>query len=206
MSWVSQNEPVPLQVQPSSLGQSEVRRIGRGYLSSMAYSSIMQVFPIHGDTGLVHDALQVAQPAPAPPSQNQVAQPGAPTDITPQICPICDKDFGRVQERDRHLRTFLPHWLFCPVKLCSWRGNRYFNFKEHWESMHASSSQALPTQEHCEIYDPDRFVKLILRQLSTESAAEEARLEVERRSYELDKGLIWADGWGRRHGRMKVHQ
>jgi hypothetical protein len=162
----------------------------------------MQVFLIHGDTGLVHDALQDVQPAP---SQIQAAQPGAPTDIAPQICPICNKDFGRVQERDRHLRTFLPHWLFCPFELCPWRGKRYFNLKEHWDSAHASG-QALPMQEHCEIYDTDRFVKLILCQLSTESAAEEARLEVERRAHELDKALIWADGWGRRHGKMKVHQ
>ena len=173
----------------------------------------MQVFPIHGDTSLLHDALQFVQPAPfqnqvvqPAPSQNQVAQSGVLTaDITPNICPICNKDFGRVQERDRHLRRFLPHYIFCPFDLCPWRGNRYSNLKEHWES-HTNSGQALPTQEHCEIYDPDRFVKLILRQLSTESAAEDALLEVERRSYELGKALIWTDGWGRRHGKMKVHQ
>jgi hypothetical protein len=131
-------------------------------------------------------------------SQSQVAQPGAPKDIAPRVCPICEHDFGRIQERDRHLRNFLPYRLFCPSEGCSWRGDRYDNLKKHWRADHANSGQALPTREHCEIYKSGRFVQLILGQLSTESTAEEACLEVEKRAHELDKVGVWKDLWGRR--------
>ena len=111
-------------------------------------------------------------------------------------CPMCRRNFRRGQDRNRHIRTFLPHWVYCPFPLCPWRGDRQDNLKAHWKT-HAKCGQVL-NQEHCKIYDPALLVKSVVdRELSIESAAYTALLEVERRARELGKVGIWTDWWGR---------
>jgi hypothetical protein len=48
---------------------------------------------------------------------SQGAQPDAATDASPQY-PVCEQSFGRPQERDRHVQTHLPLWLFCRFLGC----------------------------------------------------------------------------------------
>ena len=150
-----------------------------------------------GDTNFVHVAPTSAT-APAS-SQSQVAQVqlGAPMDA-PQQCPICRLDFYRPQERDRHLRTFLPHWFFCPFPRCAWRGDRFFNLKKHWTATHATFSEA-PKPEDCKIYDPEPLVQSVVRGESPiESVITTALQEVQTRAQVLHKVGIWKDGWGRK--------
>ena len=110
---------------------------------------------------------------------------------------MCGRYFRRSQDRDRHIRTFLPHWVFCPFPLCPWRGDRQDNLKAHWKTAHADCDEVLK-QEYCKIYDPIPLVKsVVCRELSIEFAAHNALLEVERRAQELGKLGIWTDWWGR---------
>ena len=128
------------------------------------------------------------------PSQDQVADVDAPTD---NPCPLCGRNFRRSQDRNRHIRTFLPHWVYCPFPRCAWRGDRPDNLRAHWKTAHAKYGQVL-NQEHCKIYDPALLVKSVVdRESSIESAAYVALLEVERRAQELGKIGIWTDWWGR---------
>jgi hypothetical protein len=128
------------------------------------------------------------------PSQDQVADLDAPTD---NPCPLCGRNFRRSQDRNRHIRTFLPHWVYCPFPRCPWRGDRPDNLRAHWKTSHAKCGQVL-NQEHCKIYDPALLVKSVVdRESSIESAAYVALLEVERRAQELGKIGIWTDWWGR---------
>ena len=127
-------------------------------------------------------------------SQGQVAELDAPTD---NPCPLCGRNFRRNQDRNRHIRTFLPHWVYCPFPRCPWRGDRQDNLKAHWKTAHAKCGQVLK-QDNCKIYDPALLVKSVVgRELSIESAAHTALLEVERRAQELGKVGIWTDWWGR---------
>lgn len=135
----------------------------------------------------------------APASSPHVAQVGlgAPMDAPPQ-CPICRRDFCRSQERDRHLRTFLPHWFFCPFPHCAWRGDRSFNLKRHWTTTHATFGEA-PKPEDCKIYDPDPLVQLVVcGESPIEPVITIALREVQSRAQVLHKVGVWKDGWGRR--------
>jgi len=127
------------------------------------------------------------------PSQGQDTELDAPTD---NPCPLCRRNFRRGQDRNRHIRTFLPHWVYCPFPCCPWRGDRQDNLKAHWKT-HANCGQVLK-QEQCKIYDPALLVKSVVDgELSIESAAYTALLEVERRAQELGKVGIWTNWWGR---------
>ena len=96
-----------------------------------------------------------------------------------------------IQDRDRHIRTFLPYWVYCPFPRCPWRGDRRENLKD-WKMAHASCSRVL-VQEYCKIYDPSLLAwSAVCGKLSTESAAYTVLLEGERRAQELD---IWIDWW-----------
>jgi len=142
-----------------------------------------ETFPIQED-----DPHPFAAPEP---SQGQIALP------TDNLCPMCGRNFRRSQDRDRHIRTFLPHWVFCPFPLCPWRGDRQDNLKAHWTTAHANCGQVLQ-QEHCKIYDPHPLVRSVAcRELGIETAAYTALLEVERRAQVLGKFGIWTDWWGR---------
>src|SRR5579864_3080643 len=100
--------------------------------------------------------LPANTPAPYP---SEVAQLVPPADPLPQ-CP-CGHIFGRPQERNRHVRTHLPYWLYCPFPGCSWRGNRSYGLSRHWAEWHAIFGEA-PRPEDCKIYDPD-LVQFVLR-------------------------------------------
>jgi len=94
---------------------------------------------------------------PPAPSQDQVPELDAPTD---NPCPLCRRNFRRRQDRNQHIRTFLPHWVYCPFLHCPWRGDRQDNLKAHWKT-HANCGETLK-QERCKIYDPALLVKSIV--------------------------------------------
>ena len=157
------------------------------------------------DTTLVHDTSQVVPPPlpPPPPPQTQVAQPNAPADTESRTCPMCNKFFPRTQERDRHMRTFLPHPVSCPFPQCSFRCDRYNILAKHWEKKHPNHGQA-PELQDCQIYDPQRLVKLVVSgSLTIESAAGIALSEVEMNAPRLCKENVWADWWGRKPKKFK---
>jgi hypothetical protein len=131
------------------------------------------------------------------PPESPLAEHNAPEDTEPQVCPICNVVFYRRQERNRHMRSFLPHSIYCPFEQCPWRGDRHDNLKKHWSTKHDHIQ--FPEQQSCQIYDPDPLVELVVRgHLLIESAAEVALLVVEQRAQELNKIGIWANGWGRK--------
>ncbi|KAI9507413.1 hypothetical protein F5148DRAFT_113786 [Russula earlei] len=112
-----------------------------------------------------------------------------------RMCPKCGKTFHRKQERDRHIRCYLPHSIYCPFTLCSWRGDRQGIFTAHWRKKHP----AVPEPANTHIYDPSKLVNPILcGALTVEEAGSIASSLVERRAVELDKADVWENGWGRR--------
>jgi len=156
--------------------------------------------PVQATTTQVLDASQVVPP---PPSQTRDAQPNSLADTQPQACPICNRVYKRRQERDRHMRTFLPHAISCPFPHCSFRCDRYNILAKHWETNHPNIGQA-PELQYCQIYDPERLVKLVVSgSLTIESAAEMALSEVKMNAPRLGKENVWADWWGRKPKRFK---
>jgi hypothetical protein len=130
-------------------------------------------------------------------SQNQVGtQPDELPSSVPPECPVCKNTFRRVQERNRHLESHLPHSIYCPSRDCQWTGRRQSHFKEHWDRGHSKTDKA-PGKELYEIYDPKEFVKLIVDGTSpVEDVARSAFLKARERLMELGK----EDGakvWGR---------
>jgi hypothetical protein len=146
---------------------------------------------MHEDVSLIP-----LQDAPSASSQSQLGVPTNARERWP--CPVtgCTKDFGRPQERDRHLLTYLPYWLFCPFPDCSWRGDRYNNLKNHW-LIHANTSLC-PRIEDCKIYEPAPLVQSIVRGESLIEVTATAISAVTSRAIELDKVGVWRDDWGHR--------
>jgi hypothetical protein len=158
--------------------------------------------PVQAVTALVHDASQVVPP---PPSPTQDTQPNAPADTQPQAaCPICKEVYKRWQERDRHMRTFLPHSISCPFLHCDFRCDRYNILAKHWEKRHPNTGQA-PELRYCQIYDPEKLVKSVVSgSLTIESAAEMALSQVKMNAPRLGKEKVWAeDWWGRKPKKFK---
>jgi len=150
-----------------------------------------QAFPVQEDT----DPSQLETPS--PPESPLGGEHNAPEDTKPPVCPICNSMFYRRQERNRHMRSFLPYSIYCPFEQCSWRGDRKDNLTKHWSAKHAHVR--FLEQQRCQIYNPDPLVELVVRErLSIESAAEVALFVVEQRAQELDKIGIWANWWGRK--------
>jgi hypothetical protein len=131
-------------------------------------------------------------------SQNQVgAQPDELTSSIPPECPVCKKAFRRVQERNRHLESHLPHSIHCPSRDCHWTGRRQSHFKEHWGRDHSKTDNA-PGRKLNEIYDPKEFAKLIVDGSSpVEDVARSAFLKARERLVELGKEDVGAKVWGR---------
>ena len=130
------------------------------------------------------------------PPESPLGEHNAPEDTELPVCPICNVVFYRRQERNRHMRSFLPHSIYCSFEQCPWRGDRHDNLKKHWSAKHAHVR--FPGQQRYQIYNPDALVELVVRErLSIESAAEVALLVVGQRAQELNKIGIWANGWGR---------
>ena len=130
-------------------------------------------------------------------SQNQVgAQPDELPPPTLPECPVCKSTFRRVQERNRHIESYLPHSIHCPTRDCHWTGRRQSHFKEHWDRSHSKIDKA-PGKELNEIYDPKVFVKLIVDGTSpVEDVARSASLKVRERLVELGKEDVGVKVWG----------
>jgi hypothetical protein len=52
----------------------------------------------------------------------------------------------------------LPCCVFCPAKGCGWRGERWDEFKEHFQTHQNDQKPSLPSKEQCQIYN----VKMVL--------------------------------------------
>jgi hypothetical protein len=110
---------------------------------------------------------------------------------------VCERSFGRPQERISHVLTHLPYWLFCPVLDCPWRGDRYYSLRQHWTQNHADFGE-VPDPEQCSIYDPDLLVRSIVnRELLIEEVTETVLQVVRVRAQELDKVGVRQGEWGR---------
>jgi hypothetical protein len=131
-------------------------------------------------------------------SKNQVGlQPDELPSSIPSECPVCKHTFRRVQERNRHLESHLPHSIHCPSRGCQWTARRQSHFKEHWGRGHSKTDKA-PGKELNEIYDSKEFVKLIVdRTLPVEDVARSAFLKARERLVELGKEDVGAKVWGR---------
>jgi hypothetical protein len=146
-----------------------------------------------GDANAVHAPQSSFAPAPFP---SQVAQVGVPIDASPR-CPVCERSFGRLQERNRHVQTHMPLWLYCPSFGCSWRNDRPYALATHWTENHANFGEA-PRPEDCKIYNPDPLVQSVISgELLIEEATEIALQAVRIRAQERNKDGIWEDEWGR---------
>lgn len=133
------------------------------------------------------------------PFSDQAFQVSTSADATTSLhCPSCGKLFSRRQERDRHVKSYLPNSLFCPFAHCSWRGDRVNTLKTHWRTTHPYFGEG-PRPEDCRIYDPDPLVRGVAgRELTIEHARMIALQVVKLRAPELGKLGIWNGEWGRR--------
>ena len=75
-------------------------------------------------------------------------------------CPVCQEEFNRVQERNRHVETHLPHWILCPSQSCTWTGRRRWDFKEHRRKKHPETGQ-VTVEDAIGLYNPREFVNMI---------------------------------------------
>ena len=102
-----------------------------------------------------------------------------------------------MQERNRHLESYLPHSIHCPSWDCIWTGRRQSHFKEHWEKDHSKTDKA-PGKKFNILYDPKGFVKSIVDGKSpVKEVAWSAFLMVRERLVELGKEGAVEKVWGR---------
>ena len=132
-------------------------------------------------------------------SQDQVDAPQSnePAPSIPPLCPICGRQFSGVRERNRHLKSYLPHSIYCPYQGCHWTGRRRCDLKTHWKNKHSKTGQVLGTEKY-KIYDPKEFVKSILDGASHVKVAESAFMKAEKRLNELGKVNIGVNILGRK--------
>jgi hypothetical protein len=124
---------------------------------------------------------------------NEVSRPSS----VPPECNICGSKFFRVQERNRHLESYLPHSIYCPSPQgCTWTGRRQWDFKEHWRRKHQDAGQA-PGEDANEIYDPKDFVKSIVDGKPVEEVARSAFAKVQESLGRLGKPGVGANVLGR---------
>jgi len=182
------------------------------YASNPSSNSLQYTFPAQADAGFVPIPPQLAIPSPLEsqivqtmPFLFQVPHP-APLAPKPSLCPrpLCPKQFHRKQDRDRHIRSYLPHCIYCPFPLCGWRSGRPENLARHWNAAHHYYGP-VPGRDQSLIYDPNLLVGLILDGfLTVEQAASIAASFVMDRAGELGKGGVWGNPWGRRMRRVRV--
>lgn len=119
---------------------------------------------------------------------------------TPSVlseCPVCGRKFQRAQERDRHLKSYLPHSIYCPSQGCPWTGRRRWDLKTHWERKHSETGQVLGREKN-RIYDPKEFVKLIANGTSHVQVAESAFSKAKERLKILGKVDVGVNVLGRK--------
>ncbi len=136
--------------------------------------------------------LSHALSPPVSPTQSQHTdvqsdvQPNVSTPYDPLVCRICEKVFSRVQDRDRHIESYLPHSIHCPSQGCCWTGRRQPDFKFHWGRKHSSTAQ-VPRKAKTEIYNPREFVKSIVDGANVAEVARSAFATVQKRLGVLQK-------------------
>jgi hypothetical protein len=101
-----------------------------------------------------------------------------------------------VQERNRHVESYLPHSIICPLQGCTWTGRRQWDFREHWKKNHSNSSRVLT--ETNEIYDPKRFVKSIVDGNPRVEVVQSVCAMVQERLEKLGKADVGVNVWGRK--------
>jgi len=111
-------------------------------------------------------------------------------------CIICGHTFSRVQERNRHLESYLPHSILCPSQSCIWTGRRQWDFKEHWRRKHSGPDQGTG-EDATELYDPKEFVKSIVDGTPVDEVARSAFAEVQESLERLGKPGVEANVLGR---------
>ena len=112
------------------------------------------------------------------------------------VCTICLKVFTRIQERNRHVESYLPHSILCPSPDCTWTGRRQWDFKEHWRRKHSEAGQ-VPGEEANELYDPKDFVRSIVDGTPVEEVARSAFARVQESLGRLGKPGVGANVLGR---------
>jgi len=165
---------------PVFTGQSDTPAVPVSMVSPISYDQPLYVTPDLPQDGVVDIAPNGTKPS--------------------WSCPIsdCSADpFGRPQERKRHVLSHLPHWVYCRVPGCSWRGDRPDAFLKHWKD-HPSSSQA-PDRDGFTIYDPLPLVKDVTEgSIPIKEAQRIAESLVRSKAQEIGKSEIWGNTWGRR--------
>ena len=137
-------------------------------------------------------------PAQSQDSDDQMdSQPDEATAFIPYGCPVCQVTFRRVQERNRHVESYLPHWIRCPYPGCTWTGRRQWDFKnQHWIGKHSEAGQA-PAEGASEIYDPRFFVKLIVDGTPVDEVARSAFTKIRECLERLERPDVLANVLGR---------
>jgi hypothetical protein len=129
-------------------------------------------------------------------AQLKESTPSSSMPVIPAECKVCGNKFSRIQERNRHLESYLPHSILCPFQGCIWTGRRQWDFKEHWRRKHPEAGQA-PGEDANEIYDPKDFVKSIVDGTPVEEVARSAFAEVQESLKRLGKPDVGANVLGR---------
>ena len=129
----------------------------------------------------------------APPLQS-------PPDVRfPYQCHYCRKDFKRMQELKRHLRSNLPYCFQCPSPGCSWGHYRRHSLGKHMKEKHQISGfkfKQLFERKEGQIYDPDKLLESMVKgTLSVEQAAD---LALSMAKEGLAEGQVGVMLWGKR--------
>lgn len=121
-------------------------------------------------------------------------------------CSLCPEWLSRPQDRDRHeLTAHLPYFFHCPVVGCAWRGNRFSEFKKHWQEQEQDQSHNIYREQHgdtpeqslIETFDPQDILDRIKNgTISLMQGQEEAVLMVQVKSFELEKLGMMMEPWG----------
>ena len=119
----------------------------------------------------------------------------------PKQCPACWLKFTRWQDCDRHILTHLPHWIYCPLPHCAWRGNRIKSIKLHWKRQdhlqyHEFYGRTL-RREQFAIFEPQELVNQIkVGTIYTDDAAFQALNSVLVKAGQLQKSSMSENPWG----------
>ena len=111
-------------------------------------------------------------------------------------CPACGSTFVRVQERNRHVESYLPHSIICSFQCCTWTGRRLSDFTAHWKLKHTEAGKAT-AEDANEIYDPNDFVKSIVNGTPIEEVARSAFAKAQEGLGRLGKPDVGAKVLGR---------
>jgi len=124
------------------------------------------------------------------------AQPNGASPSIPLGCPVCQNTFPRVQERNRHVESHLPHSILCPFQGCTWTGRRKWDFKEHWRRKHLEAGEA-PGVGANELYDLRDYAKSIVKGTPVDAVARSAFAKVQESLGRLGKPELGANVLGR---------